>query len=540
MPERAAILYDTSGLDPERERLTGLAVATREFLHAYLDHGAPGPLIVHPTTETTEASIRVRFPTDRGIRIIPRVQAGALAEPGGLFMPGPALAPFAWRRRNAGDTAYALTGITHTMSTARALQAVRELLVAPLRPWDALICTSTAIRDLVERCLRDHAKYLAERFGPGAPVPRPMLPVIPLGVNPETLRAAPDRRAAFRAQHGIADREVAVLYLGRLAAHAKAHPIPMFRALGLAAARTSTPLVCVLAGWFHDDVSKAAFLETAQALAPTVRLVHVDARVSETKRDALAASDVFLSLVDNVQESFGLTPIEAMAAGLPCVVSDWDGYKDTVIQDQTGFRVPTWLPPGGTGADLAWRRLAGFDDEAIFHAQMVQTVAVDVTVAAQALLRLAEQPDLRRRMGEAGQERARSVYAWPTIIRRYEELWGEQREWREQAIRDGALSRAGTSSVAPDPFALFAGFATGSLAGGVRVSLASEAALEELESLAALPMAVVDPRLVTGGRSVLEKLANGGMARLDGDSDALTWRAVMWLAKLGLLRIEPL
>jgi len=25
-------------------------------------------------------------------------------------------------------------------------------------------------------------------------------------------------------------------------------------------------------------------------------------------------------------ETFGLTPIEAMAAGLPCLVSDWDGY----------------------------------------------------------------------------------------------------------------------------------------------------------------------------------------------------------------------
>ena len=43
-----------------------------------------------------------------------------------------------------------------------------------------------------------------------------------------------------------------------------------------------------------------------------------------------AAADVFLSLVDNIQETFGITPLEAMAAGLPVVASDWDGYRYTM------------------------------------------------------------------------------------------------------------------------------------------------------------------------------------------------------------------
>ena len=65
------------------------------------------------------------------------------------------------------------------------------------------------------------------------------------------------------------------------------------------------------------------------------------------KRDLLAASDLFVSPVDNVQETFGLTPIEAMAAGLPSVVSDWDGYRDTVQHVEHGFRIPTLAPPAG-------------------------------------------------------------------------------------------------------------------------------------------------------------------------------------------------
>ena len=46
---------------------------------------------------------------------------------------------------------------------------------------------------------------------------------------------------------------------------------------------------------------------------------------------------MFCSLPDSVEETFGIVPIEAMAAGLPVVVSDWDGYKDTVRDNVDGF-----------------------------------------------------------------------------------------------------------------------------------------------------------------------------------------------------------
>jgi glycosyltransferase involved in cell wall biosynthesis len=35
-----------------------------------------------------------------------------------------------------------------------------------------------------------------------------------------------------------------------------------------------------------------------------------------------------------------------MAAGIPVVVSDWDGYKDTVRDGVDGFRIPTFKPMG--------------------------------------------------------------------------------------------------------------------------------------------------------------------------------------------------
>jgi glycosyltransferase involved in cell wall biosynthesis len=61
-------------------------------------------------------------------------------------------------------------------------------------------------------------------------------------------------------------------------------------------------------------------------------------------------------LSDNIQETFGIVPIEAMAAGLPVVVLDWDGYKNTVRDGIDGFRVPTLM--SGAGSQTARAALA--------------------------------------------------------------------------------------------------------------------------------------------------------------------------------------
>ena len=58
----------------------------------------------------------------------------------------------------------------------------------------------------------------------------------------------------------------------------------------------------------------------------------------------LGAADIGINLTLNRDENFGYSTVEAMAASLPVIGTDWGGLKDTIEDGVTGFRVPTVDP----------------------------------------------------------------------------------------------------------------------------------------------------------------------------------------------------
>ena len=144
-----------------------------------------------------------------------------------------------------------------------------------------------------------------------------------------------------------------------------------------------------------------------------------------------------------------------------CVVSDWNGYKDTVADGETGFRIPTATVGPGAGLDVADRHAAGVDSyDQMIGITSLATV-VDVDACADALARLATDRELRARQGAAAMARARRLYDWRVVVAAYQDLWRELAELRAAdpglALRD--RREAGRIEF-PDPFAIYRHYPT--------------------------------------------------------------------------------
>ncbi|MSP68615.1 MAG: glycosyltransferase [Alphaproteobacteria bacterium] len=554
-PANGAFYYAPDGYDTGGERLMGRQAAGEGFLRGFVRHaGVPSlTAFARSRAEFDDFAARVGrcgWPAGRKLRYVPFTRPDQLADPGVLFYPGPELGTVAWQRRHVGQRRYSLVGVTHTTASDRSMDAVGRLLTDPVQPWDALVCTSAAVKATVARITETWGDYLRQRVG-GAPRIPLDLPVIPLGVECDDFAASPVRaaaRAGLRARLGIAAGDVAVLFLGRLSYHAKAHPLPMYLAAEAAAAGARVHLI--LAGWFANAALEAHFREAAAALAPSVPLHVLDGRNAETRRAAWAGADVFMSLSDNIQETFGLTPIEAMAAGLPAIVSDWDGYRDTVRDGIDGFRIPTFAPPPGAGADLALRHAVGSDTYDRYCGHASQMTAVDVGRTRDALTALVADPDRRRTMGEAGRRRAAEVFDWRVVVAAYQALFAELN--RRRASADEAappLPGAPPDPLREDPFRLFAAYPTAPITATTQVAAGAEADAARFALMRRLPATALALALLASEdecRAVLDTLARRGpqpaSAILDlvpANRRPILLRTLGWLAKVGLIALGP-
>lgn len=349
---------------------------------------------------------------------------GLLQHAGILYLPGPNLSSSAWQRNVLGANLWSLVGITHTVCSKGAMDSITELISAPIQPWDALICTSQSVKNNVWNVLQAQMQYFSERFGVSQ-FPLPQLPVIPLGIHTQDFYFTDLEVRTSRAILELHENDVVVLYTGRLSFHSKAHPLAMYQALQLAQGVTANNIVLLEFGSYANDSIKDAYEEAFNAAAPDVRRIVVDGTKKENFTTAWASADLFCSLADNIQESFGITPIEAMAAGLPAIVSDWDGYKESVVDGETGYRIPSVQPRSGLGKDIALRHALDLESYDRYIGYTSALVAIDVDKTAAALRSLVDNPELREQMGEAGRKRARMVYDWAVIMPQYEALWDE-------------------------------------------------------------------------------------------------------------------
>ena len=539
----AAIFFYSEGFDTGRTKLMGRQAAGESFLRGFIRHAAADQLYFWnwggEPLERLQAMVAGIQPTDRPIEWIRQTDFPRLGEPGCVFISAPANSSEAWNRRLFGANSYSICGLTHTISSAGSLDAIAGLLTSPVEPWDALICTSKAVRDSAAYQLEASFDYLRERLGPVTP-PTIRLETIPLGVNAEDFARSDAHRARWRSELGIPDDALVVLYVGRFSPHAKMNPLPMARAMERAARRTKREIHWVMSGWAFNEHLHASVTQGAARYAPSVKLHVLDGRDPAVRFSIWSAGDIFFSLSDNIQETFGLTPVEAMAAGLPSVISDWDGYRDTVRHGIDGFRIPTFAPRPGLGHDLAVQFGNEWTNYDHYIGRTSQFISVDLDATAEALLTLFQNDGLRASMGAAALERARTVFDWRTVIAQYEALWGEL-----AAIRKAAPPKppAGYNPGRSDPYALFSAYPTRALGAGDVVTLAPGVDLQAAAAKARDPSIAYASPILPKAEDMVTMLAAlaGGPATVAEikrhfpvSRQSVAERGLLWLTKFGM------
>ncbi|MBS1606709.1 MAG: glycosyltransferase [Bacteroidetes bacterium] len=204
--------------------------------------------------------------------------------------------------------------------------------------------------------------------------------IVPCGFNPSEFQ--PYDRNAARQHLGLPQDKPILLQLGRMVPRKGIDTV--IRALGcLLKAGEKARLVIVGGNDESDDTTLTPEIGRLKKIACDENVQDDILFTGRKSRHLLkyyyAAADIFITTP--WYEPFGITPLEAMACGIPVVGSDTGGIKYSVANGRTGFLVP----------------------------------AKDFNTLAEKIGHLIKDPGLRLSMGRRGLHRVHSLFTWEKV-----------------------------------------------------------------------------------------------------------------------------
>jgi len=412
--------------------------------------------------ETIKKLLSNVIPTAAKVRLCDQFRPDLLAEVGALYVPDPLIGRWTPLRQSADPWSFSLAGVIHTVCSEGSLGGLANIPLAPLYPWDAVVCTSRAGRDVVAKAFEHRVDVMASRLNVPKPdretLRLPQLPIIPLPIDssqpyqPQLTREA-RRKHARQALQIDADSFV-VAFIGRLSFHSKCHPSSLYRALdALALESASREVVLIECGhifnsWIADSYDQ---LRTAFPRVNFRLVGGLTPATDDEKWQVLAAADVFTSPSDNLQETFGLSLLEAMVAELPLVVSDWSGYRDLVDDGRNGFLISTCdvFKHQSESDDIDSRYFLGDIDYDSMIGVRSLGVVVDHGSYLDSFRILMMNPDRCTAMARESLDRVRRFYSAQVVAASYRRLWEQLAELRSKAALEAASSTRSLPEFAP-------------------------------------------------------------------------------------------
>ncbi len=420
--------------------------------------------------------------------------------------------------------AFPVTAFIHSISYPDILLKLQDMCWAGLQAGDAIICSSTCGREV----LQNYWGQIRQERQLNAPPLR--LELLPFGFDARAFAGL--EKESARRELALPLNDTVALCLGRFSEFDKMDLFPLLQAFQQVH-RPNWRLVLAGAVNQPDYLSMVKVWIKALGLQDSVTIV---TDLSEgDKLKLYRAADFFISPSDNLQETFGLTLVEALAAGLPLIVSDFNGYRD-IVTDELALKIPTRWAPMDVFSDTS---SMPFIDKAMAHRYLAQSVQVDIDAMALAMKRLYTDPGLRQEMGQAARQRFEACYDYQRIIKRIEALWIDLSD----NFKSHPTPKAG-KPLYPDYFHAFGHYFTDHLSTDACVTC-TDYALALLESQQHHPLLTDMEQLVDTDTvaKIMDftrtpKSIADIMNNCCTDKENLLYQ-ILWMLKHGLLRLSP-
>ena len=443
----ATLLLPGDAFDTDTYQLMGRRVAGKEFAKGIannLNQGEELNILVYSDHEKEKLKtiLKPYLLKNSSLNIQTDINNLNLNEVENLHIPGPDIEKWSVLRANQSSNNFSITGVIFTLCSNKILDGLKDYIFGGLESWDALVCISSAGMDVVKRTIDFYHESFERKYNINiTKKKRPQLFTIPLAVNDITynkLLTRAEKRLKSREKLGISKNAIVILFLGRLSFHAKSHPLPLYKAVSkIVSEKENKEIILLECGTFPNKHTEKYYNELIYSFKNlTVKRVGgLNQATEQDKIESLNAANIFVSLSDNIQETFGLTVIEAMAAELPCIVSDWNGYKDLVNDRETGYLIPTKYASESDNKinhiDIEYKiEKTNFDY--MIGLKSMKTVINENALISRLNL-LIDNAEIREKMGYKGRERWNKLFNWKVVSNQYRDMWINLKERRESS-----------------------------------------------------------------------------------------------------------